>query len=129
MARLMDRAARALALLLAVLFVGMGLRWLVDPAGAAAGVGMTLLIGAGLATQIADLASFFLTAGTLGLVGLILRRALLLQVAGAMVGAAAPFRIVAWLVHDAALTLPIIVFELITLVVFLRAARAVATAR
>jgi len=129
MERLLDRAASALAVFLAILFVGIGLRWLVDPSGAAAGLGMALFTGVGLASQIADLASFFLTAGTLVLVGLLTRRPALLIVAGAMIGAAAPFRLVAWLVHDAALTLPMIVIELVTLAVLLRAAAGVARPR
>jgi hypothetical protein len=46
-----------------------------------------------------------------------------------MIGAAAPFRLIAWLVHDAALTLPMILVELVTLAVLLRAARGVARPR
>jgi hypothetical protein len=43
----------------AALFVLTGIAWLVVPAFAATQLGMTLLSGVGLSTQIGDLASFF----------------------------------------------------------------------
>ena len=37
----------------------MGLRWLVDPSGAAAGIGMPVLDGLARSSQIGDLGAFF----------------------------------------------------------------------
>ena len=118
----MDRIVNALAVLLAILFASIGLRWLVDPAGAAPGLGMVLQQGAGLAAQIGDLAAFFLGAATLLLVGVIRRRSELLVAAGALIGVVALFRLLAWLLHDAALTPGPMVVEIVTLIVALRAA-------
>ena len=48
----------------AVLFIVMGLRWLLDPAGIAPSLGLSLETGLGLSTQVGDLAAFFLVLGS-----------------------------------------------------------------
>ena len=59
----MDKFFNVLTYVIGFLFLLMGLQWLVDPTSAAAGLGMSLLFGHGLSTQIGDLASFFLVVG------------------------------------------------------------------
>ena len=59
----MDKLFNILTYVIGFLFLLMGLQWLVDPTSAAAGLGMSLLSGHGLSTQIGDLASFFLVVG------------------------------------------------------------------
>ena len=59
----MDKLFNMLTYVIGFLFLLMGLQWLVDPTSAAAGLGMSLLSGHGLSTQIGDLASFFLVVG------------------------------------------------------------------
>ena len=59
----MDKLLNILTYVIGFLFLLMGLQWLVDPTSAAAGLGMSLLSGHGLSTQIGDLASFFLVVG------------------------------------------------------------------
>ena len=59
----MDKLFNVLTYVIGFLFLLMGLQWLVDPTSAAAGLGMSLLSGHGLSTQIGDLASFFLVVG------------------------------------------------------------------
>ena len=61
----MDKLFNILTYVIGFLFLLMGLQWLVDPTSAAAGLGMSLLTGHGLSTQIGDLASFFLVVGCL----------------------------------------------------------------
>ena len=56
-----------------LLFVIMGLRWLVDPAGIAPSLGLTLETGFGLSSQVGDLSAFFLVAGLSILIALITR--------------------------------------------------------
>jgi hypothetical protein len=123
---MMDRVLKGLGWLLAGLYTGIGLRWVLDPAGAAEGLGMTLLEGAGRASQMGDGGAFFLGAGVMTAVGLWRRIPPLLVAAGGLIGAVAPIRLWAWAVHDAALTPAPIVVEVVTLVVLLAAARAVA---
>ena len=60
----MDNFFNILIYLIGALFLLMGLQWLIDPTSAANGLGMVLLSGHGLSTQIGDLSSFFLVIGT-----------------------------------------------------------------
>ncbi|MCB1705040.1 MAG: hypothetical protein KDI17_09255 [Halioglobus sp.] len=117
----MKTVFRVLVALPAILFVVMGLRWAVDPAGAAPGLGMTLMEGVGLSSQIADVGAFFLGMGMMMLIGLITATASWFQAPALMLGLAAVFRLLAWLVHDAALALPMIIVEVVMATVLLLA--------
>ncbi len=97
----------------AVLFVLTGIAWLVVPTLVATKLGMTLLTGVGLSTQIADLASFFLTLGGCMLIGLTTGNRVWFYPAIMLLGIAAGGRILAWLFHDAALALDMIIVEVI----------------
>ena len=55
----------------AVLFVIIGLRWLVDPAGVAPEFGLVLGEGLGLSSQVGDMSGFFLTLGICMLAALV----------------------------------------------------------
>lgn len=109
----MNKVLRVLIALPGIFFVVMGLRWLVDPAGAAAELGMGLLDGVGRSSQIGDMAAFFLALGTMILVGLITSQPRWLYVPALMLLGAAIFRVLAWLLHDAALAGQMIGFELV----------------
>ena len=100
---------RVLTALPGILFVVMGLRWLVDPSGAAAGLGMTLMEGVGLSSQIGDLGSFFLSIGIMMLTALVTANRNWFYAPALLLTLAALFRLVAWLLHDAALAIPMII--------------------
>ena len=51
----MIRIITLLVALASLLFVAIGVRWLVDPAGAAPELGLSLSQGLGLSTQIGDI--------------------------------------------------------------------------
>ena len=102
---------RVLVAIPAILFVVMGLRWAVAPEGAAASLGMTLMTGVGLSSQIGDVGSFFLAMGIMMLIGLITGRRSWFQAPALMLALAATLRVLAWLVHDAALALDMIIVE------------------
>jgi hypothetical protein len=110
---MINKVLRVLVALPGILFVVMGLRWLVDPTGAASGLGMELLDGIGRSTQIADLAVFFLAMGMMILVGLITSQRHWFHVPALMLLGAAIFRVLAWLLHDAALAGQLIGVELV----------------
>ena len=81
-----QRVLTIVLVLPALLFIVMGLRWLVDPEGVAPGLGVTLETGLGQSSQIGDLSSFFLVAGLSLLIGsheahLVLPTAMLLGLA------------------------------------------------
>ena len=96
-----------------ILFVVIGVGWVIDPGSAAAGVGMPLLEGVGRSTQIGDLGAFFLTMGLLILVGVTTLKRVWFYPPMMLLGLAATFRIIAWLVHGAALAGSMIAVEVI----------------
>lgn len=111
-----------LAYLASLLLLLSGIRWLVDPAGSAAGLGMPLLEGIGRSTQIGDLSAFFIVSGAFGLAGLIRKEPVLIYTPAAMVGGAALFRSLSTL-QGAPFATQLIVVEVIMLVIFIAAAR------
>ena len=67
----MKNVLRIVAGLIGILFFLNGLQWIISPANVAASLGMPLLEGVGLSTQIGDLGSFFITVGAMTLIGVI----------------------------------------------------------
>lgn len=106
-----------------VLFVIMGLRWLVDPAGIAPSLGLTLQTGFGLSSQIGDLAAFFLVAGLSILLAVVTRQQIWFYPAVMLLSIAAVGRVVAWIAHGAALVPQTILFEVVIAGLLLVAAR------
>lgn len=120
---MLNKVVNTLAILASALLLVSGLRWLVDPEGAAAALGMPLLEGVARSTQIGDLMAFFIVAGGFGLVGVLRGLPSLLYTPAALVGAAAVFRILATVLHDASLATQLIAVEAVMLVIFIAAAR------
>lgn len=106
-----------------LLFLTMGLRWLVDPAGVAPELGMTLDVGIGLSTQIGDLSAFFLVAGLSILIALVTGQRTWYYPPAMLLLLAASGRLVAWVVHDAGLATQLIVFETVVGLLLLGASR------
>lgn len=107
----------------ALAFIALGFVWWVVPDVAGKQLGMDLLTGAGLSTQIADLASFFLTLGICMLMGLATGRRLWLYPAVMLLGIAIIGRIIAWLLHGADLTIGMIGVEVVVIALLLAASR------
>jgi hypothetical protein len=122
----MKKLMRVLVVLPSILFVVTGLRWLVDPATAAAELGMTLLDGVGRSTQIGDLSAFFLTLGICMLIAVITARRAWFYPPMILLALAAFGRIIAWLIHDAALAMPMIVPEVVVAALLFVASRTLA---
>ena len=109
----MDKLFNILTYVIGFLFLLMGLQWLVDPTSAAAGLGMSLLSGHGLSTQIGDLASFFLVVGVFTLCAAVKKNKVWLYTPIALFSFAAISRIIAFVFHDAALSTDKILVELV----------------
>ena len=118
----MNRFLQVLVLLPAILFIVVGVRWLVAPAGVAPEFGLTLETGLGLSSQVGDMASFFLTLGFCMLLGLVTGQRPWFYVGAMILLLAAIGRTLAWLLHDAALA-PQIGLELVVGVLLLIAAQ------
>lgn len=109
--------------LIGVLMLSMGLRWLLAPAGIAGELGMPLLDGAGLSTQLGDLSAFFLCIGVFTLLGLSTGKAHWYYAAVMLLSLAALGRVLAWLLHGAALSLDAIAPEVIFSIILLLGSR------
>ena len=112
----MNKVLRILTALPAVMFLATSVRWLIDPAGAAATIGMPLLDGLARSSQIGDLGAFFLAAGSMLLLGVITLQREWFYGAAMLFGGAAVFRVIAWAAQDAALATPMIAVELVVTV-------------
>lgn len=107
----MGAALRITAGVPALVFMFVGLSWWIAPEFAGTLLGMELLGGVGLSTQIADLASFFLTLGFAILFGLVSGSRVWLYPPIMLLGLAIVGRLIAWASHDAALAVGMIAVE------------------
>ena len=106
-------AARIMAGLVGLLMALSAFGWMTDPESAAANLGMQLLDGMGRSTQIGDFTAFFVTAAILPLYGAWRQEAQWLIAPALLLGCAALFRTIAWLVHGADLATVTIIAELV----------------
>lgn len=109
----MTNGLKIAAIVPAVVFTAIGVFWLVIPTFAGAQLGMDLLSGAGLSTQIGDMASFFLTVGLCVVLGLKTGNQQWFYPVIMLMLFAAGGRTIAWLVHEAAFAADKIAVELI----------------
>jgi hypothetical protein len=109
-------------ILLAVLFVVMGLRWAIDPAAAAAALGMSLMDGVGRSAQIGEVGALFLAIGLMILMGLVTAKRIWFYAPVLMLCLAALLRVFAWLLHDAALVMSMIILEIVIATILIVAA-------
>jgi|TARA_B100000035_G_scaffold157099_1_gene133856 hypothetical protein len=116
-------ALRAIVLVCGVLFIVTGLRWLLAPVGVAPEFGLVLSSGVGLSSQIGDMSAFFLTLGVCILMGLITQRAIWYYPPIILLSLTAVGRLLAWLLHDAALAMNLIAPEVIVALILLIASR------
>jgi hypothetical protein len=119
----MNKILKILVVLPAILFIVTGLRWLVAPAGVAPMFGLTLADGVGLSSQIGDMSAFFLTLGICMLVALVSGRRVWFYPSIMLLSLTALGRVLAWLVHDAALAVDLIAPEVIVAALLLVASR------
>ena len=119
----MNKVLKLLVLLPAILFVVTGVRWLVAPAGIAPHFGLTLAEGIGLSSQIGDMAGYFLTLGSCMLIALISERRSWYYPPMMLLAIATLGRIIAWLLHDATLTVGPIMVEVAVSLILLLASR------
>ena len=105
------------------------INWITNPSEAAAGLGMPLLEGMGRSTQIGDFTSFFVSVAVFCFLGAYHQRAHWLVAAATILGSAALFRSLSWLVHGAELATTFISLELVMTVLLLGCAYLFSRAR
>ena len=119
----MNIVLRVVVLLCGVLFIVTGLRWLLAPAGVAPEFGLALSSGVGLSSQIGDMSAFFLTLGVCIMMGLTTQRTVWYYPPIILLSVTAVGRVLAWLLHDAALATDLIAPEVIVALILLIASR------
>ena len=112
----MNKVLKIVVAIPALLFILIGLRWLVDPAAVATELGMPLLEGLGLSTQIGDLGAFFMAGGLMVLLGLWTGNRTWLMAPALLLGVTAIFRVLAWALHGASFAGPQIAIEVVVTV-------------
>jgi hypothetical protein len=122
----MNRVLKLFVLLPAVLFVVMGVRWLVAPVGIAPNFGLELGRGLALSSQIGDMSAYFLTAGFCMLIALVSERRSWYYPPMMLLAITAVGRVLAWLVHDATFAVSQIVVEIAVALILLLASRRLA---
>lgn len=108
----MKNTLRVVAGLLGTLFLINGLQWIIAPANIAAQLGMTLLEGVGLSTQIGDMGSFFITVGAMTLIGALSQTRHWFYAPSMLLLVAALFRTLSTAIYGAPFVLPAIVVEI-----------------
>jgi len=109
----MNKFTRFAAVIPALVFLFIGLNWLINPTAAAQDLGMILQDGVGRSSQIGDMTAFFLGGSAMIILGLTTQNRTWLHAAAITVSLAAAFRVVAWLFHDASLAIDLIGAEII----------------
>jgi|TARA_R110000772_G_scaffold46687_6_gene106568 hypothetical protein len=117
-----SKILRAIVCIPAIIFIVTGLQFLLDPAAAVKQFGMPLLDGVGRSSQIGDMAGFFLTCGLCVLIAVSTGKRVWFYPAAMLTSITAMGRILAWLLHDAALAINLIAPEIIFTALFLFAA-------
>ncbi len=117
-----SKILRAIVCIPAIIFIVTGLQFLLDPAAAVKQFGMPLLDGVSHSSQIGDMAGFFLTCGLCVLIAVSTGKRVWFYPAAMLTSITAIGRILAWLLHDAALAINLIAPEIIFTALFLFAA-------
>jgi len=104
---------RIIAGLIGGLFFISGLQWITNPAEISDTLGMPLLTGLGLSTQIGDLGSFFITVGAMTLIGVYTKISHWFYAPSMLLLVAALYRIFSTLFYGAPFATEQIVIEII----------------
>lgn len=109
--------ARIISGVIGLFMLSSAVRWILDPASAAAGLAMVLVEGPGestlgMNTQIGDFTSFFFTAGLMACIGAYRNQHIWLYSTLSLLGSAAVFRIYAGLFHGADFLIKAITIEI-----------------
>ena len=105
--------ARILSGLIGALMLLNCLWWILDPATAAEGLAMPLLVGLESNSQIGDFTSFFFTAGLFACIGAYRAEHIWLYPTISLIGSAALFRSYAVVAHGSEPLVSTIVFEIV----------------
>ncbi|ARN75204.1 arylsulfatase [Oceanicoccus sagamiensis] len=119
----MEKVIRGLTIFAGFLFVALGIRWVAEPEAIAAQLGMPLMEGTALNTQIGDMGAFFFAGGLMALIGVFSGKREWFYSAMLLIGSAGVFRVLALLVQDAELPIDKLVVEIVIFSLLLAASK------
>ncbi len=119
----MDKVIRILAIIGSLPLAFVGLRWIVDPSGAAEGLQMIYMEGAARNSQIGDLTAFFVGMSGFALYGILKQKADFIYAATILLGGTAVWRVLAGVVHDAPTIWSFVAIEVVTSAIWVAHAR------
>ena len=122
----MNKVINGLVWVIAVVFMLIGLRWAIAPAGVVAEFGMPLLDGLGRSTQIGDIGAIFIAGSSMVMIGMKSKNATWLYAPALLMATIAVMRTVAWGAHGATFATTQITVEVITTVLLIVAAKRMA---
>jgi hypothetical protein len=105
-----------LVLVPGLLMLNNAVMFVISPAGVAGDLGMPLLEGIGLSTQLADLGAFFTFSALLIFYGVLNSKGEYLRITALLLGLAAILRVTAWGVNGAAFATELIVAEIVLVI-------------
>ena len=106
-----------------IFFLFTGFQWLVAPESAASALMMPLLSGGGLGSQIGDIGGLFLGMGFLVMGAVTTKKGEWLFAVALLLSCIAVYRVLAFSLHDATLSMQSAVFEMVLAVWFFIASR------
>ena len=118
----MNKALRVITLLPGIMFLLIGLQWVFAPADAAAQLGMQVFDTASLGSQIADGAGFFMSCGVSIRLGVVTLQRQWLTAGAMLIGFAGVARVLATVLHDAAMVTSSLAVEVVVPAILLTAA-------
>lgn len=107
----------------AIFYLYVGFLWLVSPESAASMLLMPLLSGAGLSTQMGDVGGLFMALGLVVMMAIATRRGAFLLPVAVVMGTAATYRLLAFMLYQANLLPHFIALEVVLAVWFAIASR------
>ena len=105
-----------LVLVPGLLMLNSAAMFVISPAAAVGDLGMPLLEGIGLSTQLADIGAFFTFSAALIFYGVLNSKGEYLRITALLLGLAAILRVIAWGVNGAAFATELIVAEIVLVI-------------
>lgn len=111
-----DKFIKFLVLVPGLIMLSNAVMFVLSPADVAGDLGMPLLEGIGLSTQLADLGAFFTFSALLIFYGVIYSKGEYLRITALLLGLTAILRVIAWGVNGAAFATELIVAEIVLVI-------------
>ena len=116
----MNRLLVVLNTINGVIFIVLGLLWVISPYEAGANFGiLDIPEGLGRSSLIGDVGSYFFCIGLMMILAVYTLRSIWFYAPAMLLGVTALFRVISWLAHDATLAIQFIIIEILLVILLL----------